>query len=452
MFPQSYEGNSQAIKGKILIKQEEYPKIIVERYDTKRKNAAVVAFKTFVKKVVQLAFVLPIMVLLTLPVCIVLLFRKLFMGKPVFEKMIIVGHGCKKITIKLYNLKSWILTHSSLVFNLILGKVHFVGGSFLSEKNVKGGDFELITKYGYPGIFNLWFIRESTKIAHEGLLAIELEYLATKSIGKDLSLILKTIPALMYRSDDVVYPVEFTILNLDFINTTMKKAITIIDKTVQSKNQNKFFFVNPDCMNKLYTDREYFSILQRADYIFPDGIGISIACNILKTPLLENINGTDMLPYLCDLSQSKGYKIFLLGAKPGVAEKMKQRLEREYPSLKIAGTQSGYFDWELDTPTIIDRINASETNILLVAFGVPRQEKWIDENFDKLKPQVVMGVGGLFDFYSGEMKRAPKWMREIGMEWLFRLLKEPRRMWKRYIIGNPLFLYRVYKWKRETTR
>ena len=240
-----------------------------------------------------------------------------------------------------------------------------------------------------------------------------------------------------------------SIFDLDFINTTMKKAIAIIDKTVKSKNQNKFFFVNPDCMNKLYTDREYFSILQRADYIFPDGIGISIACNILKTPLLENINGTDMLPYLCDLSQARGYKIFLLGANPGVADKMKQRLEERYPSLKIVGTESGYFDWALDTPAIIDRINASETNILLVAFGVPRQEKWIDENFDKLKPQVIMGVGGLFDFYSGEMKRAPKWMREIGMEWLFRLLKEPKRMWKRYIIGNPLFIYRVYKWKRK---
>ena len=131
---------------------------------------------------------------------------------------------------------------------------------------------------------------------------------------------------------------------------------------------------------------------------------------------------------------------------------MKKKLEEKYPYLNIVGTKSGYFDWASDSPGIVNEINDSKANILLVAFGVPLQEKWIDENINKLNSQVIMGVGGLFDFYSGQMKRAPKWMREVGMEWLFRLIKEPKRMWKRYIIGNPLFIYRVYKWKNKRNR
>ncbi|MFA7056205.1 MAG: WecB/TagA/CpsF family glycosyltransferase [Candidatus Cloacimonadales bacterium] len=431
-------------------KQAEYLTLINEKYTSKQENHALALVKAILKKIVQLAFTIVIMLVLTLPLALILLLRKLFLGKPMFETMTIIGHNSIKLTLKLYNLQGWIFKHSALGFKLIKGEIHFVGNSFLSEKDVKTDDFEIITKFGYPGIFNLWFIRESTKIAHEGLLATEIEYLATKSFKKDLSIILKTFPALVYRSDNIAFPVELTIFDLDFINTTMKKAIEIIDKTIKSKNKNKFFFVNPDCMNKLYKDKEYFAIMQRADYIFPDGIGISIACNILKTPLLENVNGTDMLPYLCELSEKREYKIFLFGAKPGIAEKMKMSLEEKYPNLKIVGTQSGYFDWDKDTSPIIDKINASEADILLVAFGVPLQEKWIDENFERLNPQVQMGVGGLFDFYSGDMKRAPKWMREIGMEWLFRLLMEPKRMWKRYVIGNPLFLYRVYKWKRKS--
>jgi N-acetylglucosaminyldiphosphoundecaprenol N-acetyl-beta-D-mannosaminyltransferase len=152
------------------------------------------------------------------------------------------------------------------------------------------------------------------------------------------------------------------------------------------------------------------------------------------------------------MSEKKSYSLFLFGAKPGIAEKMKKKLEGKFPELKIGGVRNGFFDWKKDTRAIVDEINASQANILLVAFGVPLQERWIYENAPKLKPEVIMGVGGLFDFYSGEMNRAPKWMREVGLEWLYRLMKEPKRMWKRYIIGNPLFLYRVYKWKNKKNR
>jgi N-acetylglucosaminyldiphosphoundecaprenol N-acetyl-beta-D-mannosaminyltransferase len=167
---------------------------------------------------------------------------------------------------------------------------------------------------------------------------------------------------------------------------------------------------------------------------------------MLNNPLLENLNGTDMLPYLCENAVKNRFRIFLLGAQPGVAEKAKANLIKKFNGLQISGTQHGYFGKE-EEQKVIEKINKSKTDILLVALGVPKQEKWICGNLSKLQVKVAMGVGGLFDFYSGKIKRAPRWMREVGLEWLYRVLQEPKRMWRRYIIGNPLFLLRVIKWK-----
>jgi len=154
-----------------------------------------------------------------------------------------------------------------------------------------------------------------------------------------------------------------------------------------------------------------------------------------------------MLPHLCGLSVAKGYRIYLLGAQEGVAEAMKTNLEHRYPGVKICGFRNGYFDWDTEVTRIVEDINLAQPDILLVAFGAPYQEKFIVRFGSQIHAPVQMGVGGLFDFYSERIARAPKWMRLIGMEWVFRLLQEPKRMWKRYILGNPLFLYRVFRWK-----
>lgn len=426
--------------------------LIKKKYENKKHLYILKCLKFLTSKVFQVIFVLLIFFSFSLPIYIILTLRKLFKGLPIYKNKEIIGHRSSLIYLKLYNIEGFLLTKTSLLSYILKGKINFVGSSFLEKDFLDEDKTSLIFKYAYPGIFNLWFIRQSTKIAHEGVLDTEIEYLATKSLKRDLSIIVKTFPALLYRSKGGEYTSKLNIFDMEFDNISMKEGIDLIDKTIEKGEKKKFFFVNPDCMNKLYVNKEYFSILEKADYVFPDGIGISIACNILKTPLLENVNGTDMLPFLCQLSQKRDYSIFLFGAKPGVAKKMKKKLEEKFPNLKIAGVRDGYFDWTKDTNKIIQEINSSQANILLVAFGVPLQEKWIELNFNKLKPQVLMGVGGLFDFYSGQMKRAPKWMREIGMEWLFRLLKEPKRMWKRYIIGNPLFIYRVYKWKNKRNR
>ncbi len=447
-----YKKYTKTSKGEILMSEQEYKQIIVNKYEKNKLNPLVKGISFMISKLLQLLFIILILIIITIPTYLILFCRKMFMGIPMFESTTLLVRNSRLLKMNFFNLKGNLLKYSSLIFEIFIGNINFVGNSFLYQNISDIESLNLISKYGHPGIFNLWFIRESTKIAHEGLKITELEYLATKSFKRDLSIIIKTFPALMYRSSENNYHEKLNIFDLEFDNITMKQGIDIIEETIDSNKKKTFFFVNPDCLNKLYKDKEYFSILEKADYVFPDGIGISIACNILKTPLLENVNGTDMLPYLCELSEKKNYSMFLFGAKPTVAEKMKKKLEEKFPKLKVVGTRNGYFDWNKDSDKIVAEINASQANILLVAFGVPLQEKWINENLPKLKSQVLMGVGGLFDFYSGEMNRAPKWMREIGLEWLFRLMKEPKRMWKRYIIGNPLFIYRVYKWKNKKIR
>ena len=236
---------------------------------------------------------------------------------------------------------------------------------------------------------------------------------------------------------------------MKILNLTKEDVIYEIDKIISNNEKEKFYFVNADCFNKAYTDLEYKRILQSTKYILGDGSGVNYASKIVKTPIIDNVNGTDLLPMICDYAQKAKYKIFLLGAKPSIAEKMKENLHKTFPLLEIVGAHHGYFDWEKESNKIIKKINDSKAEILLVAFGAPFQEKWIDKYFPQINCNIQMGVGGLFDFFSGNIPRAPQWMRLLGIEWIFRLIQEPKRMWRRYILGNPLFLHRLYKWKNS---
>jgi exopolysaccharide biosynthesis WecB/TagA/CpsF family protein len=242
---------------------------------------------------------------------------------------------------------------------------------------------------------------------------------------------------------------KISIFGISFINATMSHALGLVESRIEKKIKTKFYFVNADCYNKIFIDKEYQTILAENDVIFPDGSGIKMAGKLLGKKVLDNVNGTDMLPLLCTLAAKKGYRIFLLGAAPGVAEQMKINLQQQYPGLCICGLHHGFFAWDTAGAEVTKQINAAKPDIVLVAFGAPLQEKWISRYFTETDAWILMGVGGLFDFYSGRIPRAPLWMRRLGIEWVFRLIQEPKRMWKRYILGNPLFLYRVWRWKNS---
>lgn len=229
------------------------------------------------------------------------------------------------------------------------------------------------------------------------------------------------------------------IFGVRFSTQSMQAALTQMDAMVHSTEKSFFCaFINADCLNQAYVNESYRALLPMADLVWADGIGAALAARSLHTPVQDNVNGTDMLPYLCQ----RGYSLFLLGGKPGVAEQAAVSLRKQYPETRILGTQHGYFN-SAELPQVIQTIHDAAPEILLVAMGCPRQEEWIHEHLSQLNCKIALGVGGLLDFASGRIPRAPLWMRKLRMEWMFRLWQEPTRLFRRYIIGNPLFLMRV---------
>lgn len=229
-------------------------------------------------------------------------------------------------------------------------------------------------------------------------------------------------------------------------NVFLLDAVDMIVGAVKSNEKKKVYFVNADCFNIMHRDGPYYEAVREGDFVFGDGSGVRLAGRITGQPVRDNVNGTDLLPALTERCAAEGLSLFLLGAKPGVASRMADHLTTSYPGLKIAGTHHGFFDRARDNDDVLAMINASKADILLVAFGAPLQERWIDAHMPALDCAVAVGVGGLFDFFSGDMPRAPRWMRKAGLEWMYRLMQEPNRMWRRYVIGNPLFVYRVVAW------
>ena len=238
-----------------------------------------------------------------------------------------------------------------------------------------------------------------------------------------------------------------SVFGVSIDNCTMTNALTQIDSAVQHARETglcaELFFVNAHCLNLAYSDCAYRGILNHADAVWPDGSGVRTAGRLLGFDVPENVNGTDLFPLLCNGRRS----LYLLGARPGVAEAAAENVRRLYPAARIAGTHHGYFANADEERRTIDEINAANPDLLLVAFGVPAQEKWIDAHRKELHCGAALAVGGLLDFVSGRIPRAPLWMRRAGIEWIYRLYQEPVRLFRRYVLGNPLFLFRVLKEK-----
>lgn len=198
-------------------------------------------------------------------------------------------------------------------------------------------------------------------------------------------------------------------------------------------------FLNAHCVNTLMRDRKYVAAVEESDLILPDGSGMRIASKMAKRSFGENLNGTDLFPLICNHAETAGQSIFLLGGAPGVARQAANAMQARFTSLKVAGAADGYFS-KAEENNLIAQINRSGADLLFVGFGVPLQEKWIARVKDRLMVPVILGVGGLFDYYSGQIPRAPSAIRAIGCEWAWRLAMEPRRLANRYLVGNAIFL------------
>lgn len=232
------------------------------------------------------------------------------------------------------------------------------------------------------------------------------------------------------------------LFGLSIEDTSLMDASADIVHDAKSGVRRKVYFVNAHCINVAAANANYLSVLQDGTSLFADGSGMRFASKLAGSPFKDNVNGTDLFPLICRDAAAAGIKLALLGARPGIPQRCADNMRNQFPGLEIVWVHDGYFSLDNEVE-MIDAINDSGAQILFVAMGVPMQEFWIARNSDRLHVPILLGVGALFDFYSGTMPRAPERMRQLGLEWLFRLIMEPRRMFVRYIVGNPVFIMRA---------
>jgi N-acetylglucosaminyldiphosphoundecaprenol N-acetyl-beta-D-mannosaminyltransferase len=241
-------------------------------------------------------------------------------------------------------------------------------------------------------------------------------------------------------------PPTATILNVNIHALTNAQTVAIIEDFIADGSPHQLCTVNPEFVVEAQHDAEFRNIINNAALAMPDGIGLLKAAQLLKTtPLPERVPGSDLVPRLAQLSHQKGYRIYFLGAWEGVAQKAINRLKADYPNLNVAGYYAGSPTLE-ENEGIVQRILPTNPDILLVAYGAPKQDKWIARNLERLQIPVCIGVGGSFDFLAGTAKRAPRWIQHLQLEWLHRLVMQPWR-WRRIWNATGVFSWLVVKSK-----
>jgi N-acetylglucosaminyldiphosphoundecaprenol N-acetyl-beta-D-mannosaminyltransferase len=202
--------------------------------------------------------------------------------------------------------------------------------------------------------------------------------------------------------------------------TSTSEMLSTLKSRIEADRKSRLFFINAHCFNIAQKKKIYANRINEAEFVLNDGIGMKLGAKALGINFVENLNGTDFIPKLLEQAADRGYRVFLLGGMAKVAD--------------------GYFD---DSTAKIAEINATHPDILIVGMGAPLQECWISDYWDEFNAKLVAGVGAYLDFESGRVPRAPHWMQALRSEWIFRLLIEPRRMWRRYMLGNFKFGYHI---------
>ena len=239
---------------------------------------------------------------------------------------------------------------------------------------------------------------------------------------------------------------RFKIMNTYFNAISMDETIEEVEKIIAKRKPTQHVVINASKVNLMEKDLKLRKIVNSCPLINADGASIVWAAKRLGIPLKERVTGCDLFQKLVAVAEKKGYKIYLFGAKEEVVKKVKAIFEEKYPDIQIVGYRNGYFT-EADEPEIVKDMAESGADMMFVAFSSPKKEYWVNKYIKQLNIPFVMGVGGSFDIVAGVTERAPKWWQDHGLEWLYRFIQEPRRMWKRYIIGNAKFIALTYKYK-----
>lgn len=233
------------------------------------------------------------------------------------------------------------------------------------------------------------------------------------------------------------------ILGVPFINTTQSQFVQLLLQHIQQNDKTFVVTANPEIVMKAVEEPEYGNLIKQATYITADGIGVVKAAGLLGQPLPERVTGYDTMMELLQVSHENRLKIYLLGAAQETLEKTVKNIEAQFPNLEIVGSHNGFFNWE--ETTIQQEIQEKQPDLIFVALGVPRQEKWIAQNLHLFEKGVFMGIGGSFDVIAGTVQRAPVLWQKANLEWLYRLLKQPSRFGR--MLALPRFALKILKVK-----
>lgn len=234
------------------------------------------------------------------------------------------------------------------------------------------------------------------------------------------------------------------ILNISFDNLTEDEFFSQCNRGIVVTPNIDFFYHS-------HNDKDFYDVIKNADYVLCDSQLIFIAAKLLGKSLKQKLSGSDIFPKFCQYHRdNKNLKIFLMGALPGVAKKAAEKINNKVGREIIVDYYSpefGYENSDEETKKMIDLFNNSEANVLAIGTGCPKSEKWANQNFSKLKDSLIFCIGATIDFEAGNINRSPKWMSILCLEWLYRLYKEPKRLWRRYLINDPLFFWLILKEK-----
>lgn len=242
---------------------------------------------------------------------------------------------------------------------------------------------------------------------------------------------------------------QLTILGIPIDRVDQAQALRIMQDYIDSGKPHYIVTANAEIIYQASQDAIMRQVVCGADLVTADGSGVVWASKYIGQPLSERVTGIDLVHAICQTSQTAGWRIYILGAAPGIAQQAADKLCQQYPACQIVGVQHGYFKAE-EEPRIVEQIRQAKPDVLLVAMGAPRQELWITKHQDALQIPVAMGIGGSLDVISGNLKRAPQWMQKLSLEWLYRLLIQPSRF--KRVLALPKFVLAVRKEQRQKRR
>lgn len=247
-------------------------------------------------------------------------------------------------------------------------------------------------------------------------------------------------------------PRRIALLGVEIDDLVFEEFAACLSERIRTRIPGYIVTPNTDHVCRCGRDPKFKDAYEGAAYVLVDGVPLMWAARLLGVPLREKLSGSDMLPKLAELAAREGFSVYFLGGMPGTAQKTALRFKERFPALDLAGWDCPEMGFEKKPKLLratLDKLRAAKPDICFVGLGCPKQEYWMQENLAESGATVMIGIGGAFDFESGRVRRAPRWLQSIGCEWLWRLLHEPRRLWRRYLVEDLIFFRLLWNdWRK----